>query len=54
MIGYDKYKSRTGRHNTNMLDNLRADFRNAELGALRSGKRLRKPRNVAKKKKMTE
>ena len=50
IVGANKYKARKGRHCTNLLSLLRSDLKNAGLGTLNSGKKLKELRMHAKDK----
>ena len=50
IIGSNKYKARKGRHCTNLLSVLRTDLKDMGLGTLRSAKRLRELRMLARNK----
>ena len=49
-VGCNKYKARKGRHCTNLLSILRADLKDAGLGTLRTAKKLRELRMLARDK----
>ena len=50
IVGSSKYKARKGRHCTNLLSLLRADLKDAGLGTLRTAKKLKELRMLARNK----
>ena len=50
LFGSNKYRSRTGRHCSNLLSLLRADLKEADIGTFKSKKQLQELRLLAKDK----
>ena len=47
VVGANRYKARQGRHCINLFGILRADLKKANLGTLRSAKKLKELRTIA-------
>ena len=50
VVGATKYKARKGRHCSNLLSLLRSDLKDAGLGTLKTGQKLKELRMLAKDK----